>query len=104
MPEHPKVWGLSDAAYRLHDSAICYSNRHETDGLVPASKVRSLVPRFKASALTELTDRGMWQPTANGDWMLHDFLEWNSSRAEREAKREAQRKGGRKGAQGRWGR
>lgn len=103
FPEHPKVWGLSDAAFRLHTSAIHYCNRHETDGRVPASKVRTLVPRFRESALDELTDRGMWVTNGTGDWHIHDFLDWNASRAEREAKREAQRKGGRRGAQKRWG-
>lgn len=103
FPEHPKVWGLSDAAYRLHDAAIHYCNRHTTDGKVPANKVRALVPRFRKSALDELTDRGMWVPTRCGDWVLHDFLDWNKSRAEIEARRESLSKAGKKGMQTRWG-
>lgn len=103
FPEHPKVWALSDAAYRLHDAAIHYCNRYLTDGRVPASKVRSLVPRFRPAALAELTDRAMWLPLANGDWEIHDYLDWNKSRAEIAAAREARSKGGRKGMQNRWG-
>lgn len=103
FPEHPKVWALSDAAYRLHDAAIHYCNRHETDGRLPVDKARALVPRFKKSALDELVGRSMWTVT-DTEYLIHDFLDWNPSHAEREAKREAQRKGGKKGAQRRWGR
>lgn len=103
FPEHPKVWALSDAAYRLHDAGIHYCNRHLTDGRIPAVKVRSLVPRFRQSALNELTDRAMWLPTANGNWEIRNYLDWNKSKAEVEAAREARSKGGKKGMQKRWG-
>lgn len=103
FPEHPKNWALSDAAYRLHDAGIHYCNRHQTDGRVPASKVRSLVPKFRPAALCELTDRAMWVPLGNGDWEVHDYLDWNKSKAEIDAARAARSKGGRKGMQSRWG-
>lgn len=103
MPEHPKVDGLTDAAFRLHIAAICYCNRHLTDGLVPADKVRRLVPRFRQTALDELTDRAMWLPRGDLAYEIHDYLEWNRSRVEIESERERKSKGGRKGAQLRWG-
>lgn len=107
FPEHPKVWGLSDAAYRLHQSAIHYCNRHLTDGKIPASKVRTLVPKFKQSALNELTDRAMWIPTHTGDYVLHDYLDWNKSKAETESHRDrltmVRSEAGKKGAKARWG-
>lgn len=83
FPEHPKVDGLSDAAFRLHVAGICYANRHLTDGLIAGAKVVRLVPRFRRSALAELIDRGMWRPLLEGDaYEIHDFLDWNRSRAE----------------------
>jgi hypothetical protein len=45
-----QLWSLSDAAYRLHCSATVFSNRTLTDGYVPADRVRSLVPHFRAAA------------------------------------------------------
>lgn len=107
LPEHPKVWALSDAAYRLHSAAIYYCNRHTTDGKVPASKVRALVPRFRQSSLDELTDRAMWIPNSSGDYVLHDYLDWNKSKAEIEHHRDklstVRSAAGKKGAKTRWG-
>ena len=103
MPEHPKVIGLSDAAFRLHVSGIIYCARHTTDGNVSGEKVRTLVPRFKQSALRELVDRGMWIPVFDGAaYNIHDYLQWNLSREQIEARRESRRKSGRRGAEKRW--
>ena len=35
MPDHPKVDGLSDRAFRAHVTGLCYCARHLTDGNVP---------------------------------------------------------------------
>lgn len=102
FPEHPKVWELSDAAYRLHTAGICYANRYLTDGVVPSSKVQTLVPKFRKAALDELTDRAMWLPGPIGAWVIRDYLDWNRSRVEVEAERERKSKAGKKGARSRW--
>lgn len=100
-PKHPKVVGLSDAAFRLHTSGICYCAQYLTDGLIDIEAVRVLVPRFRQKALDELVDRGLW--IGHGEvYEIHDFLEWNRSRAQVEAERERKRKAGRKGAEARW--
>lgn len=99
--EHPKNWALSDAAFRLQTAAICYANRHLTDGEVAASKVPTLVPRFKKAAVVELLACGLW--IDKGDvYAVRDFLDWNRSRAQVEAERERKSRAGRKGAQSRW--
>lgn len=98
--EHPNNWDLSDLAFRLHTAAICYANKHLTDGAIPASKVRTLVPRFRASALAELLD-GHW--IDKGDtYEIRDFLDWNRSRAQVDAERERKSQAGKKGADKRW--
>jgi hypothetical protein len=98
--EHPNNWDLSDAAFRLHTAAICYANRHTTDGEIPVSKVRTLVPKFRGTALAELL-RGHW--VDKGDrYEIRDFLDWNRSRAQIESERERKSRAGRKGAQKRW--
>lgn len=103
--EHPKNWDLSDAAFRLHTAAICYANKHLTDGMIPATKVRTLVPRFRAAALAELlVDH--WAD--HGDrYEIRDFLDWNRSKAEVEEHRthitSVRSAAGKKGARARWG-
>jgi hypothetical protein len=81
FPSHPKVAGLSDAAFRLHVSGICYSNRYLTDGLLDATVVPQLVPNYRRKTLAELVDRAMWLPLLDGAaYTIHDFLQWNRSR------------------------
>lgn len=104
--EHPKVDGLSDGAFRLHVSALCYASRHLTDGRIESDKVPRLVPRFRRKMLTELLDRRLWAEHPGGGYAIHDFLDWNRSRAEIQEQRDRLHKvrsaAGRKGAAARW--
>jgi hypothetical protein len=101
--DHPKIIGLSDSAFRLHVAGILYCARHLTDGLVSAEAVPTLVPRYRRAALAELTGRGLWHDhTEAAVYEIHDFLEWNRSRASVEAERERKAAGGRRGAARRW--
>lgn len=103
FPKHPKVLPISDAAFRLHVSGVCYCVQYLTDGVIEAKAVPLLVPRFRARTLAELVERGLW---VNGgeQYLIHDFLQWNRSREQVEADRERKRKAGRMGAESRWGR
>ena len=101
FPKHPKVLPISDAAFRLHVSGICYCAQYETDGIIAAEMVPLLVPRFRPRTLDELADRRLWMPHPQG-WEVHDYLEWNRSKEQIEAERERKRKAGRKGAEKRW--
>lgn len=115
FPKHPKVLPLSDAAFRLHVSAVCYAAEHLTNGSLSVEVVPLLVPRYKKAALTELLTRGRWHEPERGCgtetcpygepdcYQLHDYLEWNRSREAVESERERKRKAGRKGAESRWG-
>lgn len=99
--EHPNNWVLSDAAFRLQTAAICYANKHTTDGEIPTSKARTLVPKFRPAALAELLDRGHW--IDKGDvYEIRDFLDWNRSKTQIDAERERKSRAGKKGAQKRW--
>lgn len=107
FPEHPKVDGLSDSAFRLHVSGMCYAARHLTDGLIPADKVQRLVPRFRRAAVEELVSKGVWYwHESIQTYEVHDYLDWNRSRAEITTERERLRKvrseAGKKGAKARW--
>lgn len=70
--DHPKVVGLSDSAFRTHVSALCYCNRHLTDGHVPAV--------IGNSCVDELVDAGLWSMNGSG-YVIHDYLEFQPSRA-----------------------
>lgn len=98
--EHPDNWGLSDAAFRLHTAAICYANMHLTDGEIPKTKVRTLVPKFRASALAELTE-DHWIDK-DGVYEIRNFLKWNRSKVQVEAERQRKSNAGKKGAESRW--
>ena len=86
--DHPKIAGLSDAAFRLHTLGILYCSRHLTDGLIAADEVPRLVRRFRKSALAELVASGLWINVLDGAYSIHDYLDWNDSREEVERRRE----------------
>ncbi len=96
---HPKVIGLSDAALRALIESYCYAARHRTDGHVPAPVLKRIAPR---RTKTELVDAGLWDTNGDGGTVIHDYLEYNPSRAEldekdariSEVRREAGRIGG----------
>lgn len=102
--EHPNNWDLSDAAFRLQTAAICYANRHLTDGRIPASKVRTLVPKFQRRALDELLV-AHWLDLGDA-YEVRDFLDWNRSKEEVEGHRDhlskVRSEAGKKGARARW--
>lgn len=88
FPDHPKVIGLGDSAFRMHVAAMCWSARYLTDGHIPSSALRSIGSNKGA---TELHAAGLWDRTDHG-WMIRDFLDYNPSKEHVEGKREAARK------------
>lgn len=91
FPDHPKVRGLSDRAFRAHVTGLCYACAYLTDGWVPPSVVT-----IKAAA--ELVQAGLWHetPATNGYW-INDFLDYNPSREKVESDRQAKRAAGKLG-------
>lgn len=88
FPNHPKVINLSDAAFRLHVSAICYAGEYLTDGHISGRIVRNLSPISNlARAVEQLVAARLWEPTEDG-YQIHDFLEYNPS-AEKKKTRDA---------------
>lgn len=98
FPDHPKVIGLTDAAFRLEVEAICYAHRQRTDGVIPDTYRRG-----HARAVDELVTARLWVPAPEGGWLLHDYLAWQTSRAALEDIRKARSEAGRRGAAKRWG-
>lgn len=91
--EHPKIVGLSDQAFRLHVSLLCYCARHLTDGAVDNSGMRavcaSIGHRFtsRSKCVSELIRHRLL--TLSGDtYTVNDYLTYNPNAASVKAKRE----------------
>jgi hypothetical protein len=83
----------------LHALAILHSARYLTDGFIEDEFVEETFdasatkPRERERVLRELETRTMWV-RVEGGWRLHDYLDWNPSRAQvlEKRKRDAERK------------
>jgi len=84
FPQHPKIVGLSDQAFRLHVSAVCYANQKLSDGAIQESVLTILLPGAGRAAVKrralELADAGVWEKQPDGNYLIHDFLEYNPTR------------------------
>ena len=100
LPEHPKVEGLSDKAFRALITLWCYCGRQRTDGAV----TRKQWEAWPAKVRDELVAAGLARPIDIGSGAaMHDFLDHQRSREEIDelsAKRTAAAK---KAAEVRWG-
>lgn len=78
-PWHRKVRRLTDAAFRLHTTAIAMCARDETDGLVTLEDIGEM-PSIKRPerSIEQLLAHGLWE-VVDGGWEVHDFLEYNPS-------------------------
>jgi hypothetical protein len=106
FPTHRKVDGLSDAAFRLHVSAIFWCARNLTDGAVPEEDLDLVTARVRTPArfAADLVRRELWHesghdcpdcPQPTDGWMIHGYLEFQPSKervlAERRGSAERQR-------------
>lgn len=88
--EHPKVAAVGDAQFRAWFGSILYCGRNLTDGFVPTGVVVQRWWKHRAA----LVAAGLWEISPGGI-VVHDYLEWNDSRAVVEARREQARTAGR---------
>lgn len=87
FPSHRKVALLSDRAFRLHVSAICWCAENLTDGRI-AERELALVAHVRNPKATakQLEEAGVWDRT-DGGWAIHDYLDYNPSREQVQAER-----------------
>lgn len=93
MPDHPKIEGLSDAAFRLLVTTWCWCSRHHTDGRVPAAVWKK---RGTPRARRELIEAGLAEEAESGIAM-HDYLDHQRSAEQIEEHRQKRRMAGSKG-------
>lgn len=88
FPSHRKVALLSDRAFRLHVSALCWSSENLTEGVI-RDKELPVVARIRGlkTVAKELEDAKLWDRTEDG-WVIHDYLVYQFSREQVIAERE----------------
>lgn len=99
--QHPKIVGLTDAAYRLHVNAMGHCAKYLTDGEVTEAALPTLYPRNLRKLTKELLDAGLWHTADHGcpacpdvlpgRFYVHGFLDYNPPADKVEADREAAR-------------
>ncbi|MBL5974826.1 MAG: hypothetical protein D3X82_13960 [Candidatus Leucobacter sulfamidivorax] len=106
MDEHPKIIGLSDAAFRALFEAVFYSRRMLSDGFLDE---RVVLRRWGLEVASELASNDDMKPTwkrVDGGWQIHDFEKHHPTKAEileKSADLSAKRsRAGRNGAAKRW--
>lgn len=107
MTEHPKVLASGALGWALDVAGILYSARARTDGWVPAGKVATLLdlsgmPVSAQDLAEKLVAVGRWHPDPRGGYLIHDFLDYQPSKADAEAMSASRRAGGKAGAERRW--
>lgn len=96
LPDHPKIFALSDRAFRLLIESWCWCSRHLTDGFIPGAAWRK---RGTARARVELLAAGLAEEVEGGVWM-HNYLQHQRSAAEVEQARQARNARGESGSYG----
>lgn len=86
--DHPKVAAAGPWGELLAMRGVIYAAKHETDGFIPAGQLARLgvgIPAVKKKAAS-LVEVGLWDE-ADGGWVIHDFLDYHPSRADKEEER-----------------
>lgn len=97
MPEHPKVEALSDRAFRVLIDLWCWCSRQLNDGVIPEAVwlKRTGSAKVRKELLAALVD------VVDGQYVMHDYLEHQRSRAQVEALKAKRAEAGRKGGRAR---
>lgn len=100
--ENRKVVELSDRAFRLHVTALCYASRELTDGAVSENAALRICDGTR-KAIADLIAAGLWRRAVAGGYLIHDFLKYNPTAEDVEEARRQRSAAGKKGAKRRWG-
>jgi hypothetical protein len=75
LPVHPAVRMLSDSAFRLYISTICWASLQQNGGCIPAAQLRYVSDVRRPQACAEqLADAGLWEAAGDG-WQILDYLD-----------------------------
>lgn len=91
FPNHPKIVGLSDKAFRIHISGLCYCGTYLTDGFVPMT-IAARFANEDMAHIAELTQAGLWiEAVSENGFRIHDYLAHQTSKTQVEEKRQTVR-------------
>ena len=93
FPDHPKIKGLRDDEFRLYMTALCYSSRYLTDGVIPLNIVRTFIEsRSKSPRISALVNANLWEIVADNIVILsYSEYQFTKERVETERKLAAER-------------
>lgn len=78
--EHPKIAGLPDGAFRLWVQGMAHCQKFLTDGAIDRVSLRGL-RAYSPKRVADLVAARLWLPAENDGIQVHDYLQWNESRA-----------------------
>lgn len=84
--DNPKIVALSDAAQLSYIKGAAYCARELTDGFIPMRRAREFA---NPKVIKELVPT-LWEPATDG-YMVHDYLDYNPTKAKVEAERKKAR-------------
>ncbi len=91
FPNHPKIVGLTDKAFRIHISGLCYCGTYLTDGFIPMTIARQLCNE-NINYIAELCEAGLWKEAmSENGFRIHDYLSHQTSKTQVEEKRQTVR-------------
>lgn len=98
FPQHPKIVAAGEWAELIHIHALIYCNRFLTDGFVPTEVVPTLtrIRSHVEPSVKALIKLGIWMPVEGG-FVIHDFLEYQPSKAKVLAERKRKASAGQAG-------
>lgn len=101
LPDHPKLHDVPKkqrtAVLGLYVAAICYASRHLTDGFVPAGFFDEANAKQLASVCLSTGLFDAYECDGKSGYLIHDFLDFNRSKSEREQLSKKRKTAGRKG-------
>ena len=107
FPDNEKIASLSNSAFRLHVTALCYSAAQLTDGMLATGTLRRIgwASDNLDNDIAELVAARLWEQCEQG-YVIHDYLEYNPSRSETIERQkhisEKRSKAGKTGMANRW--
>lgn len=99
--DHPKFLAISDGAWRLWCEGQAYCQKHLTNGRIEKAALKGFryysPSRLRLLTATSIADKApLWHQAPDGSVTVHDYLDWNDSRADvlsaREEGRERKRR------------
>lgn len=90
FPSNRKVRLLSDGAFRLYVSSICWSAENLTDGVIKTTELRLVADvRAARTRAKELVEFGLWEDLSGTGWRIHDYHDYNPTAEQVKADRAA---------------